>query len=265
MRLILRAPALVGSARRRQLLARHCRLPLPRPRRPTTAAAAADYHTPARRRRADAGGAPAKARGSGAGSRPRPYNRVVTPVAKTRDGLFKTHRIGSRLLFELPRGVMNKDILVVPRVAKAPPAGRMADSRLAASLVFVGSDATIACSSARFATTLLPTRRTRWRARSRRRRSHRSSRRSPSTRTGRTARLSWTSRGCSPRRRRSSVLARRSVDSGRDRSLSSGSPRTRRTSRSRRCSPRRRRRRLTRQCRARSSRRAVRRRRRTRS
>src|SRR5215207_3045600 len=50
---------------------------------------------------------------------PRPYNRVVTPVARTRAGLFKTHRIGSRLLFELPPNVMNRDILVMSRAVAA--------------------------------------------------------------------------------------------------------------------------------------------------
>src|SRR5215207_1974012 len=34
---------------------------------------------------------------------PRPYARVVTREANTRNGLFKVHRIGSRLLFEIPR------------------------------------------------------------------------------------------------------------------------------------------------------------------
>ena len=52
---------------------------------------------------------------------PRPYNRVVTAEAKTLDGLWSTHQIGNKLLFEIPRSVLDQDILVVPRVAKAPP------------------------------------------------------------------------------------------------------------------------------------------------
>src|SRR5687767_7686371 len=38
-----------------------------------------------------------------ADAQPRPYARVVTSEAQTRTGLFKTHRIGARLLFEIPR------------------------------------------------------------------------------------------------------------------------------------------------------------------
>ncbi|HEX6049327.1 MAG TPA: DUF5118 domain-containing protein, partial [Gemmatimonadaceae bacterium] len=66
---------------------------------------------------------------------PRPYARVITPAAQTREGLFKTHRIGSRLLFEFPRGVMNKDILVVPRVAKAPAGGPYGGQQVGRTMV----------------------------------------------------------------------------------------------------------------------------------
>jgi hypothetical protein len=45
---------------------------------------------------------------------------VVTREAKTRDGLFKTHRIGSRLLFEIPRSQLGKELLLVPRAARVP-------------------------------------------------------------------------------------------------------------------------------------------------
>lgn len=51
---------------------------------------------------------------------PRPYNRVVTPNAKSRDGFFKVHRIGSRLLFEIPRAALNKELLLVVRGARVP-------------------------------------------------------------------------------------------------------------------------------------------------
>ena len=57
---------------------------------------------------------------TGADPVPRPYNRVITPQAVSRDGLFKTHRIGSRLLFEIPRGALNKDFLLVARAARVP-------------------------------------------------------------------------------------------------------------------------------------------------
>jgi hypothetical protein len=51
---------------------------------------------------------------------PRAYRTVVTAAATTRDGLWRTHVIGSRLLFEIPASLYGKDILVVPRVAQAP-------------------------------------------------------------------------------------------------------------------------------------------------
>ena len=49
---------------------------------------------------------------------PRPYNRVITPDAKSKDGLFRTHRIGSRLLYEIPRRELGREMLLVPRTAK---------------------------------------------------------------------------------------------------------------------------------------------------
>ncbi|MBI2615136.1 MAG: DUF5117 domain-containing protein, partial [Gemmatimonadetes bacterium] len=52
--------------------------------------------------------------------RPRPYNRVITSDAKTREGLFKTHRIGSRLYFEIPRSELGKEMLLVTRAARVP-------------------------------------------------------------------------------------------------------------------------------------------------
>src|SRR6476646_824622 len=51
---------------------------------------------------------------------PRPYNRVVTAEAKTRVGMFKVHRVGDRLLFEIPAKELDKDQLMVGRLARAP-------------------------------------------------------------------------------------------------------------------------------------------------
>ena len=42
----------------------------------------------------------------------------MTSEAKTRDGLFKVHRIGARLLFEIPRDQLGKDQLLVTEIAK---------------------------------------------------------------------------------------------------------------------------------------------------
>ena len=63
------------------------------------------------------------ARGGATGpSTPRPYNRVVTAEARTRRGMFNAHRIGDRLLFEIPSRELNKDMLIVGRYARAAAA-----------------------------------------------------------------------------------------------------------------------------------------------
>ena len=68
-----------------------------------------------------AGGAGAAGGGAGgalADANPQPYGRVVTGEAKSRAGLFKTIRIGARLLFEIPRNQLGKDQLLVTEIAK---------------------------------------------------------------------------------------------------------------------------------------------------
>ena len=59
----------------------------------------------------------------GDAAQPRPYARVVTPDARTRVGMFKTHQIGSRLLFEIPKAQLNKDQLVVMEIAQNAAGG----------------------------------------------------------------------------------------------------------------------------------------------
>ena len=55
---------------------------------------------------------------------PRPYNRVITPDAKTKRGLFGVHIVGDRLFFEIPAKELDKEQVVIGRYAKAPsPAG----------------------------------------------------------------------------------------------------------------------------------------------
>jgi hypothetical protein len=49
---------------------------------------------------------------------PRPYERVVTRQATTRDGLFKTHRIGDRLYYEIPSKELDRDLLLVTQIAR---------------------------------------------------------------------------------------------------------------------------------------------------
>ena len=53
---------------------------------------------------------------------PRAYNRVITPGAITRRGLFNAHQVGDRLYFEIPAKELNKDQLIVGRYARAAAA-----------------------------------------------------------------------------------------------------------------------------------------------
>ena len=49
---------------------------------------------------------------------PQPYASVVTADSKSRAGMFGVHRIGARLLFEIPVRELNKDELVVMEISK---------------------------------------------------------------------------------------------------------------------------------------------------
>ncbi len=49
---------------------------------------------------------------------PRPYNEVVTSEAVTRTGLFTVHRIGPRVLFEIPQDEFGMDQLLVTEIAR---------------------------------------------------------------------------------------------------------------------------------------------------
>lgn len=49
----------------------------------------------------------------------RPYVRVVTRDARTRRGLLITHRVGEKLYFEIPRAELNRDMLLVGRLARS--------------------------------------------------------------------------------------------------------------------------------------------------
>jgi hypothetical protein len=66
------------------------------------------------------GGAPGGQ--AGAPRAPRPYNRVVTPDAVTKRGLFIVHRIGDRLMFEIPPKELGKDQLLIGRYTRAAAA-----------------------------------------------------------------------------------------------------------------------------------------------
>ncbi len=56
--------------------------------------------------------------GGGQEAQTQPYNRVVTADARTRTGMFTVHRIGARLLFEIPRNQLDRDQLLVTEIAK---------------------------------------------------------------------------------------------------------------------------------------------------
>jgi uncharacterized protein DUF4953/uncharacterized protein DUF5117/uncharacterized protein DUF5118 len=49
---------------------------------------------------------------------PRPYERVITRDAKSDPGVFTVHRIGDRLLYEIPKSELGKDFLWVSQIAK---------------------------------------------------------------------------------------------------------------------------------------------------
>ncbi len=48
-------------------------------------------------------------------AQPRAYRQVITDRAVTQTGLFKVHRIGERLLFEIPAAAMNREMLLISR------------------------------------------------------------------------------------------------------------------------------------------------------
>jgi hypothetical protein len=65
-----------------------------------------------------------RGRGGGGGddeeetSGPQPYDSVVTADAETRTGMFTTHKIGDRLLFEIPQAMLGQDQLLVIEIAE---------------------------------------------------------------------------------------------------------------------------------------------------
>ena len=62
-----------------------------------------------------------QANGGGAGpdtSSIRPYERVVTKDAKTDEGVFTVHRIKERLLYEIPKAMLDREFLLVTQIAR---------------------------------------------------------------------------------------------------------------------------------------------------
>ncbi len=56
--------------------------------------------------------------GAQAAARPQPYNSVITAEAVTDDGIFKVHRVGDRLFFEIPKAELDKDFLWVTQIKR---------------------------------------------------------------------------------------------------------------------------------------------------
>ncbi|MEP6260121.1 MAG: zinc-dependent metalloprotease [Gillisia sp.] len=48
------------------------------------------------------------------------YKDVITPQAKSDEGLFTTHFVGDKLYFEIPTDLFEKDLLLVSRIARVP-------------------------------------------------------------------------------------------------------------------------------------------------
>jgi hypothetical protein len=51
---------------------------------------------------------------------PKPYKEVITDKATTRKGLFTVHKLEDKWFFELADSLLNRDVLVVNRISKAP-------------------------------------------------------------------------------------------------------------------------------------------------
>jgi len=51
---------------------------------------------------------------------PKPYDQVVTPEFKSQTGLFKVHTNKGKVLIEVPKGELEKDLLLVVQIKKSP-------------------------------------------------------------------------------------------------------------------------------------------------
>src|SRR5437870_4492290 len=54
----------------------------------------------------------------------KPYSEVITDKAKTNKGLIVTHRIDDKFYFEIADSLLNREILIVNRISKAPAGAR---------------------------------------------------------------------------------------------------------------------------------------------
>lgn len=65
-----------------------------------------------------------KAPSAAAKAQPKPYEQVITDKALSRHGMITTHRIEDKFYFEIADSILNRDILVVSRIAKSGAAVR---------------------------------------------------------------------------------------------------------------------------------------------
>lgn len=49
---------------------------------------------------------------------PQPYEKVITKDAKSKDGVFKVHQIKDKYFYEIPKGEIDKEFLLVSQIAK---------------------------------------------------------------------------------------------------------------------------------------------------
>ncbi|MGE3579365.1 MAG: zinc-dependent metalloprotease [Vicinamibacterales bacterium] len=61
---------------------------------------------------------PASGNGGGQDGAIRPYERVVTKDAKSDEGVFTVHRIRERLLYEIPKAMLDREFLLVTQIAR---------------------------------------------------------------------------------------------------------------------------------------------------
>lgn len=75
-------------------------------------------------------------------TQPKPYKEVITSNAISNVGLFTIHKIDNRFLFEIPIGLLGKDLLVVNRISKGAADNRSVEKfGLGYSGDFIGDNA----------------------------------------------------------------------------------------------------------------------------
>ncbi len=72
---------------------------------------------------AGAGARPGGIPGAAGGGDIKPYKEVITEKVKTDSGLIIVHRLDEKVYFEIPKKLLEKDILLVSRIAKTPQVG----------------------------------------------------------------------------------------------------------------------------------------------